>query len=336
MKKLIALLLILVSVLTCFAACAKPDKDDETPETSDPVKIRVGYLTGPTGMGMAKLIHDNGGEAGNEKYEFTRFTSPNDATSALAAGKIDLICTDTNGAASYYSKYSGVKVLAINTLSSLFLVTDKNTTITSFSDLEGKTIYTCKAGTPKIITEYLVSKAGINATVSDTFDGKVIPSPQELGALLTVGSVDIAVVPEPILTSSILSIKSSGNTEIEYSVDIPLSTVWDEYADGDTPLAMGCIVGAEVFVNDNKAAVDKFLKEYKSSIEFVNNSDNLTVAAEYIAEAKIMGAAKAAELALKNLNGAIAYIDGNDMKDTLEALYNALNVALPSDSFYYE
>ena len=163
MKKLIAILLIIASFTFVLTACGE----------TDDTQIRVGYLTGPTGMGMAKLIHDNGGEAGNEKYSFSRYSSPTEAAAALAAGKVDLICIDTNGAADYFNQYSNAKVLTINTLSSLFLVTDKNTTVNSFSDLSGKTIYTCKAGTPKIITEYLVEKSGVNVTVSNTFNGKV-------------------------------------------------------------------------------------------------------------------------------------------------------------------
>lgn len=332
MKKLISLLLLLAAFTLCFTACDNGDKDENPGNT----QIRVGYLTGPTGMGMAKLIHDNGGEAGNEKYAFVRYTSPAEAAAALAADKVDLVCIDTNGAADYFNNYSDAQVLAINTLSSLFLVTDKNTSVASFNELDGKTIYTCKAGTPKAITEYLVSKAGINVTVSNTFNGKVIASPQELGALLTQGAVDIAVVPEPILTSSLMTIKSNGNTDIEYSVDIPLSAVWDACVEGDAPLAMGCLIGKKEFIDAHEKLVNDFLKEYENSIEFVNNLENLSSSAQYVADAKIMGAAKPAELALKNLNGAIAYIDGKEMKLALEAFYEALGVNLPAKEFYYE
>ena len=136
MKKIIALLLLLTTLTFVFTACGEPDN----------TQIRVGYITGPTGMGMAKLIDDNGGTDGNEKYSFTRYTAPTEAAAALASGKVDLICIDTNGAADYFNQYGDAKVLAINTLSSLFLVTDKNTSVNSFMDLDGKTVYTCKAG----------------------------------------------------------------------------------------------------------------------------------------------------------------------------------------------
>ena len=64
MKKLIALLILLSVCILPLASCGEPDN----------TKMRVGFLAGPTGMGMAKLIHDNGGvDTGNDKYEFEGF-----------------------------------------------------------------------------------------------------------------------------------------------------------------------------------------------------------------------------------------------------------------------
>lgn len=325
MKKLISIVLLLALAIFTFAACA---------EEPDDTQIRVGYITGPTGMGMAKLIHDNGGTEGNEKYSFTRYENPNLATADLAAGKIDVICMPTNDAATYYNANGSITVLAVNTLSSLFLVTDKNTTVTSFAELDGKTVYTCKSGTPKVITQFLIDSAGINATVSDSYNGNVIAAPNDLGALLTEGSIEIAIVPEPILTSSLLTIKQSGDTNIEYSIDLKISDVWNNYC--TTPLTMGCIVADEGFAKAHKTVINAFLDEYEKSIEYVNASENIDAAAEYIAEAKIMGAAAPAKIALDHLHDAIAYIDGAEMKSALKGFYSSINIQEPSDEFYYK
>ena len=70
MKKLLALLLLITLSVTALASCnlvPNSDKNDA------PTVIRVGFMEGPTGMGMAKLIHDNGGLNGNNKYKFTKF-----------------------------------------------------------------------------------------------------------------------------------------------------------------------------------------------------------------------------------------------------------------------
>ncbi len=324
MKKIISLLLILTISVITFVSCSQKDE----------TQLKVGYMSGPTGMGMAKLVHDNGGlETGNEKYSFTKYTDTKLATADLTAGKIDVICLPTNEAASYYAKDSDITVLAINTLGSLYLVTDKNTSITSFDELEGKTIYTCKNGTPKIILDYLLEIAGVNATVSYTVDNKEILTPNQLGEMMIAGKLDIAVVPEPIVTSSILKIKSNGDDNISYSVDLNLNDVWNENCVSVLP--MGCIVAKTSFVKKHKSVFKDFLAEYKESVNYIGNSQNIETAANYVVETGVMQAAPAAKSALTNLKGSIVYIDGKDMKTALVDFYNAIKIALPEDEFYY-
>ena len=329
MKRILATLILISICILSFASCGSTS-DDKT-------AIRVGYMAGPTGMGMAKLIHDNGGaESGNEKYTFEKFTDTKQATAALTAGKIDVICLPTNEAVTYYNTTDdNIIVLAINTLNTLFLLTDANTTISSFSELEGKTVYTCKNGTPKMILEYLLKIANVNATVSTSVNGTEIVTPAQLGEQVVAGNVPIAVVPEPIVTSSLLAISKNANTSINYSVDINLNTIWNQYC--QTELTMGCIVARKNFVSEHKSVIDSFLLEYKNSIDFISNSANVDTSAEYVVEAGVMGAVPAAKKALTNLNGSIVYIDGADMKVALKAFYKAIELSSSkNDTFYYE
>ena len=120
MKKIISLLLTL-STLTLALFSVSCQKTDDT-------VINIGVMSGPTGMGMAKLMADNAGS--DEKYNFTVYSSPNDATPALANGTLDMLCLPTNTAATLASKQSDfISVIAINTLGSLFVLTDENTTV---------------------------------------------------------------------------------------------------------------------------------------------------------------------------------------------------------------
>ena len=327
MKRIISALILLSLSLFIFAGCGT---------TPDDTKLRVGYMAGPTGMGMAKLIHDNGGpDTGNEKYSFEKFTNTKLATAALTADQIDAICLPTNEAAEYFNTTDdNLVVLAINTLNTLFLLSDKNTTITSLSELEDKTVYTCKNGTPKTIIEHLLSKAGIDATVSTSVDGTEILTPAQLGEMVVAGKVSIAVVPEPIVTSSMLAIAKNGNTDISYSIDLDIGEIWDTTVGAE--LTMGCIVASKTFVNEHKSVIDAFLNEYKASIEFINNSENIELAASYVVETGVMAAVPAAKSALNNLNGSIKYIDGADMKSALSAFYKAIGITEPKVAFYYE
>ncbi len=321
MKKFLSVLLILTLTLLTFTACSNEEPDETV--------LRVGYMKGPTGMGMAKLIHDNGGVNGNEKYTFTKYENTKLATTDLLTGKIDAICIPTNDAATYYnSEDSNSQVLAVNTLNTLFLLTDSSTSISDFSELEGKTIYTCKNGTPKVVLEYLLEAAEINATISTNVNGTELLTPANLGEAIVKGQVPIALAPEPIVTSSLLKNSS-------YSIDINLNTVWN--AECDTVLPMGCIIASKSFITEHKSVIDNFLNEYKNSIKFISDSENLDKAAEYVVESGVLDAAPAAKSALKNLGNAIAYVDGKEMKTALEAFYTAIDfIKMPDSGFYYE
>ena len=334
MKKVISIILIVLTLLSVSLMCVGcVDKSDT---------IRIGYMAGPTGMGMAKLIHDNGGIDGNDKYTFTKYSDTTTAKADLAAGKVDIICLPTNDAAVYYNtKGKSVEVLAINCLNSLYVLTDKNTTVNSFEELAGQTIYTCKNGTPPAVLKYLLEANGINATVSHTYNDKEIVKPEDIAALFASSELagganppPIVVMPEPMVTSSLLAVQKNGNPDIEYSVDLSLETAWAKVE--QTPITMGCIVADKAFADANKDKLNAFLEEYEASVEFIGNIENIETAAEYVVETAVMNAAPAAKKALLNLGDAISYIDGDDMRAALEAFLEAINIALPDDNFYYD
>ena len=317
MKKLISILLLLVSLTALFTSCQKPD---------DTV-IRVGYMAGPTGMGMAKLIADND----TEKYSFKKYADTTAAKADLAAGNIDVICFPTNEAAMYYKVNKNLRVLAINCLNSLFLITDKNTTVDSLDDLQGQTVYTCKNGTPRQVLQYLVNALELDIKISDTVDGKVMLTPQMVQANVIAGKIPNAVIPEPLITAAMLQIQKNGNADIQYSVDINLDDEWSKVS--DTPVAMGCIVTTQSFIDNHKTVVDSFLDEYKASVDFIGNPDNLEASKTYIVDAEIMAAPPAAQRALTNLGDAIAYKDNT--KEILDAFFGAIGIEKPDDNFYY-
>lgn len=337
MKKIISLILALTLFTFLFASCGlvNSDESEETP-------IKIAYMNGPTGMGIAKLVHDNGGKDGNTKYEFTKYDDAALATADLVAGKIDVACLPTNTAATIYNKTQKVTTLAINCLNSLFIMTKTGVEINTLSDLEGKTIYTIQNGTPAVILKHLLEESNVNATIkTSTGEGeseKTIAAPTDLAPLLIAGKVDIALVPEPVATAAPLKIASQ-NKDFTYKVAINLTEAWSGIS--DSPVAMGCVVANSNFASNNKEKVNNFLAEYKASINFISDSANLDTAAQYVVDAGVLDAVPAAKKSLTNLKGAIAYIDGSEMKKVLSDFYTAIGLnlvggKLPDDKFYYE
>ena len=344
MKKLLSLILVIASLTLSLASCSLINSNcsQDGEDNENDTVIRIAYMNGPTGMGMAKLIHDNGGIEGNEKYQFIKYSDAALATADLKDGKVDMACIPTNTAATLYNKFGNVNVLALNCLNSLYIMTKTGVEINSVKDLEGKTIYTIQNGTPAVILRHLLAESNVNATVKTTIgegdNEKVIAAPTDLAPLLIAGKVDIALVPEPVATAAPLKIASQ-NKDYTYSVAINLTDAWSEIS--ASPVAMGCIIGNKDFVANNKSAVDSFLAEYKQSIEYVSASENLELAAQYVVDAGVLDAVPAAKKSLTNLGSAIAYCDGSEMKTTLVAFYNAIGLnliggKLPEDGFYYE
>ena len=329
MKKLIALLLTLIVALGTLASCG-----------SDNTQLKIGFMNGPTGLGMAKLINDNGGLLGNDSYSFEKFSNTNDATAALISGKLDMVCLPTTDAAKIYNNEQSeidVQVLAVNCLNSLYVVAKNDISITSFEDLNGKTVLTCQKGTPKIILDALIEEYGLNVTVSTEFfnettgQSQTVVTPQDIPSVIKAKKADIVIAPEPIVTNALMS-------SSDYSVQLDLGSVWD--AKFDTPVAMGCIIARRDFVNEHKSLVEKFLREYKASIEFMSSTENLDTAAGYAVDATIMAAVPAAKKAISNLGDALSYVDGKNMKDAIVNSYRVFGNAeiggkLPGDDFYY-
>ena len=317
MKKIIALLLTIIIATCALVSCGTDDNGSLS-------TIKIGVMNGPTGMGMAKLINDNGTES--EKYVFTSFSSPTDATASLANGELDMLCVPTNLAANLAKANSDyISVAAVNCLGSLYVVSDGSVELNSLSDLAGKTVYCGEptSTTPSILN-YLFGIYDIDVDLQIESTNEVV------SAKMTAGEISIAVLPEPKATAAILSAKQSSYM---YSIALNLSEEWNEKS--DSPLTMGCIIVKNTFLAENKATVDAFLAEYKNSIEYIANPDNHDTAAQMIVDAGILPKLPVANSALTNLYGSIVYLEGAEMKNALEGFYTAIGYALPVDSFYY-
>ncbi|MBQ9785229.1 MAG: ABC transporter substrate-binding protein [Clostridia bacterium] len=323
MKKIISLLLVCLTLLLCLSACA--------PKEETPDQIRVYVLNGTTGFGMAKMMSDN---KDNDLYKFTVQTDASLITSALINGDVDIAALPTNAAATIYNKTNGkVKILAINTLGCLYLLTKEGTTVNSFADLENKTVYV-PAQNPQFIFTDLCKKNGLtpgtNITISTEF-----AQPADLRAQVVAGNIDIAVLPEPMVTMAISGANQNGVT-ITNAMD--LTAEWNK-VNAPGSLVQGCVVVRTEFLEKYPTAVENFLKEYKKSITFLN--ENPAEAAAKIVENGIFANATVAERAIPKCN--ICYIDGKDMKSAMKVYLsvlkginaNAIGGKLPSDDFYY-
>lgn len=309
-KALSAIIAVLILSLTLFACSG--DKG-ELPA--------VMALKGPTGMGMAKLIDEG-------KYEVTLVASPDEVSSAIISGSVDIAAVPINLASVLYNKTNGgVKLFAINTLGVLYILENGNS-INSVADLNGKTIAaTGQGSTPEYILRYILTKNGINPDSDVTLEWYTDGS--ELATNLAAGNVDIALLPEPNVTAA-LTKSTTGNLRVA----LDMTAEWDKVS--DTKLIQGVMVVRSEYYEANKKALEEFMSDYSASVDWVLSSEE---APALIASLGIVPSEGVAKNALPRCN--ITYIDG-DMKGATEDFYRVLFDAkpesiggkMPGDDFY--
>lgn len=333
MKKILALL-ISFALLLSLAACGNTDTISSAPDVSSeeayaPVDMSVAYMTGPTGIGMAKLNADSDAKLTANNYTFTVAAAATDITGKFLKGEINIASVPTNVAATLYNKSEGkVRMLAVNT-NGVLSILEKGDTIKSIADLKGKTIYsTGKGQNPEYILNYILNKNGINPATDITIN---FVSSDDLKAKLISGEAEIAMAPEPLATAVMVQ-----NQELNRVLSI--NDEWSKVS--DTTLMMGCVIALDSFVKANPKAVEKFLEEYEKSIKFA--TENIDEAAAYCETYGIAPKAAIAKKSIPICN--LCYVTGSDMKTNVDGYFNVLFDAdptsiggkLPADDLYYK
>lgn len=306
-KILLALCLAAVLALSLIA-CSSTKLDEE-------LEIKISVLNGTTGFGAAKIMSDAKAGETTLNYNFTVETDAANVTAGLINGSIDIAALPTNAAAVVYNKTNGgVKIAAINTLGVLYLVTGADVEISSVADLAGKTVY-APAQNPSFIFNAIVKGNELaDVTVDNSY-----AQPADLRAAVVSGKVDIAVLPEPMVT-----IAKSANNDLKVALD--LTEEWEKIY-GENSLAQGCIVVRTEWAEAHPKELEEFLADYKASIEYTNS--NAADAAAKIVELEIFaGKAPVAEKAIPNCN--ITYIDGDEMAEALDKFFTELHKVAPA------
>lgn len=354
MKKITTLLMCLVMMPIMFTGCstknsgnnnnnsqngaaqnqetAPEESKTEQEASTDQEPIQVGALRGPTAMGMVQLMNEDA-SGDNNRYEFTIAGAPDEITTLLAKGDLDLAAIPANLASALYNKTDGaIEVVAINTLGVIYIV-ENGESIKSIEDLRGKTIYASgKGATPEYVLNYILSMNGIDPEKDVTIEWK--SEHAECAAALANSEHAIAMLPQPFVT-----IAQKNNEAIRIALD--LTEEWNALQrneDTASTLVTGVIAGRKEFLEANPDRVSEFMDAYGTSVNYVN--ENPEEAAALIGEYEIVPA----EVAVKAIPYCnITFIEGTDMQEKLSGylsvLYDqnpqAVGGALPDDDFYY-
>jgi len=337
MKKFAALLLA-VCLLVSLASCAEvkePLTQTETKTTEnapDNTTIRLMAMTGPTGMGLAELLHNDKAGSGNAcDYEAELVSEPSQVAPNLIKGECDIAAVPINLAAVLFNNPNvDVQILCANTLGVLYMV-ENGQSIQSIADLKGKTIYAPNPGsTPEYVLRYVLKENGIDPDQDVTLE--FLTGGDEVAAKLATTENAIGMLPEPKVSSFL-----SQNTAFHIALD--MTKEWNQVAGEGNTLVQGVFVARKAFIDEHPTLVNAFLEDYKKSQNTVNSDPEK--GAEYIVEAGIIPKAPLAKKAIPGSN--ITFLEGNAMKSAVSKCLNVLYEAnaasvggkMPTDDIYY-
>ena len=355
LKRMFALLLALALVLA-LAGCGKSAADptptavpsenptpsetvtpDETPEptpaeSAERTAVRLAVLSGPTGVGAAKLLSEADDGSSKNDYQYVIAADNSELVAGLTKGEIDIATVASNVALNLYNKTEGgVRIIALGTRGVLHILEGKGgNSIQSVADLAGRTIYSPGQGAnPEYILRYLLQQNGLDPDKDVTL---VFADASEINAKLVSGDIDCAMLPVPAATAAILK----GNGQVREAIDV--TEAWNEM-DSGSELIMTAVVARTEFIESDPEAVADFLTEYAASIDYVNTK--VDEAAELIAGYGITPSAAIAKQAIPQCH--LVFIAGADMapavSDYFSVLYEldpaSVGGALPDDAIYY-
>ena len=340
LKKYITILVVLSLIIACLSGCGANNGANtaNNTEPKEPVTVRIGSLTGPTTIGLVKLLSDAEESKTENKYVSTIAGSADELTPLMIKGELDVLVAPSNLASVLYNKTEGkIQMAAVTTLGVLSIFAadmprDLINTPYDWNELKGNTIYaTGKGSTPEYNLRYLLTKHGIDPDKDVNIEFK--SEPAEILALYESSDHQkgfFFMLPQPY--ASVVSAKYPELAKI-----FDLSEEWDKLGE-DSKMITACIMVRKEFAEQNPEAVDTLLKEYAASAEWVNaNVDEAAALVEKYIGTKAAIAKKAIPLCN------IVSITGSEMKKAVEAYYKVLfgfNPAsiggkLPADDFWY-
>lgn len=319
MKKLLSILLVCMIFLVCLTGCNPKEPADSGEDGHQDPTVRVGYFSGTTGIGMAKMVSD-----ADPAYSFTKYEGTEYITAALQKGELDIAAYPTQGVPALNNAVEGgVEYLTINTLGVLYLCTN-GVTLSSLSELSGKTVYVPEMA-PRKVLEYILDKNNISGVNIQMSSLTALPELIVSGE----GGVQIALLPEPKVTVAQLSANAAGNTSFSVSA-INLTEEWNRVS--DTPLVQGCVVVRSSFAAAHSDLVEKFLTAYQASISYIASPENLDNAADMVVNAGILPKLPMAKIAIPRSN--ITYLAGEEMRNAVTGFLSALGSDFRSDGYY--
>lgn len=275
----------------------------------EPLAIKVIAPYGTPALSMTKMMVDQPviGQGVTVTYEAIQATDV--VTSELINHTADIAIVPTNLAAVLHAKGTGYKIAGSSVWGVLYIVANED--IASIEDLKGRSIGMIGRGlTPDAMMRYLLTENGLDPDTDVSLE--YFGGSSELAANFISGQMDIAMIPQPLLTSVLM--KKEGA-----KVVLDLQEAWGQVT-GDAKYPLSSIIISEDLINNHPEVVESFLAEFEASVAWLN--DNPAEAGAYYESLDLGLSAAIVEKAIPTSN--LEYISVGDNREAFDQYLNVL------------
>lgn len=293
--------------------------------------LRVGTITGPTGIAMAKLIDDNYlGE--NIKVSYDLEANSTLLPAKLLKKELDIAFVPTNMASILYNKSKGDVVLLSTNIWGLLSVVTTDPQIKTWNDLKGKQIDIFGQGaTPEIAFKALAEENKLDLKKDLSFK-MAYDTPATLVAAIASGKTKdgVAVLAEPFTS---LALSKNKNARILFDVQ----TEWKKSYGLGFP--MSSLVVRKEFLENHPEVVETFMREFAYNLKYANaHPSDIGKLVEKMPELPFASAIVSASIPRSDYQYKSAAEAKSAVSKYLKALYDfdaqTIGGKVPADDFY--
>ncbi len=301
-KYILSLILVVVSMSMVFAGGSA---DSSSADNKGKIVIEVGSPKAPPILPVLKMIEDKAmGDDVSIKIKYWKTAEEMVAT--VVEGKRDFYALPLTAVSKLYNKGFPIQLTNVNTWGPVYLLST-DTSVKSWKDLKGKTVYVqCKDSPAHVMTQILLKDAGLKQG-----ECKVDPNmaKMELANWLILGNGDYAVMIEP-LASKVL--KKNKKMKVVMSFE----DEWKRVRKTNNRLPHAGFVVSKKFAKEHKDLVSKFNKEFEKALNWVVSNP---AEAGALAEAKLGMKKKMIESSIPKMG--LEYKNISEVEDQIKDFY---------------
>ena len=329
LKKLLALLIITVFITFLSVFYIQSDIINEKEDT-----IIISLTNGIPALNITYLKEKNDKNLTENKYKFLFFNNFLEVLTQIANNKTDMAFLPSNVAATLYNKNKGsIKVISISSMENFYIVS-KDITAKKFEDFKYKSIYLLKKDIYiKPILETIFKKN--NLSPESDLNIEVLTNEEILANEMGSGKIEFIILDE-LRYLDFVNLERNCNNSTKYTKIFNLNKEWQRLNGNNIPII--CIVARKDFIEKKNNLLEKFLKDYNSTFNDVNNDlirtanlskDIIKIESEIIKSS-------IPNCNLVNISGKeMSNLINNFLKEIFPLIKKDIDEKIPNKDFYY-